>query len=220
MFSRCSSSFLRLAPKSYPRSIHKYVPLNIACVVGVAHDLQFGFLPNDDPCLQFMLSHNVLDQTINTSITAAAVADGPASSLAKRTPQVCAKQQLAVRVVGPANLVGEARQTISDGAVLRVVGQLKINVQSDNNKKHPFPFLMCQLSADIGTPQQPSVGSFAILSGRKLGAAAKTVPGQAASAPAAAAVGGASSAAAVAEKEKVVLKSVKTGCRRHRHPES
>ena len=136
---------MRHAPK---RTIAKYTPMNVATMVGVVHDVQFGFLPNDDPCVQFALTHNVLDLDVAAERRAAAEDQAsPSSSLARSSPSFCAKQQITVRVVGSVPAVHEVKASVTDGTVVKVIGQFKANSQMEGGKKQPFPYLLCSLPA-------------------------------------------------------------------------
>jgi hypothetical protein len=133
------------APK---RSVFKYRPLNTASIAGVVHDVQLGYLPSsDDACMQFSLTHNILDQE-----AAGATNVSGGGSLARQTPNVCVKQQVVVRVCGSMQAVQDLRLGVVDGAVVKVVGQLRINPQIDGGKKQPFPYIMCTLPPAAADP--------------------------------------------------------------------
>jgi len=113
-------------------------PLNSMSVVGVAHDVQQGFL-GPTAVTQFSVTTliaNVDDGTEEVHTLA--------SSAAKMRGTARAKETYAVRCMGD-EIAAQARQTVQEGSLVEVNGRLALNPQADTtgNLKvtRNFPFI-------------------------------------------------------------------------------
>eukprot|EP00759_Apiculatamorpha_spiralis_P040512 PhF_6_TR39062/c0_g1_i2/m.58457 len=99
--------------------------VNHVTLVGVAHDVQAGFV-YEDPVCQFTLSTSSLDTMIN----------------GKTNEAVLEKDHHTIRCFGEP-FSGQIRQMIKEGYVVVVSGRLRLNPQLDptTSKHHYFPYI-------------------------------------------------------------------------------
>lgn len=124
---------LRITPRCFLKS------LNRISLVGVAREVQAGFI-GDEACLQFMLVvHNLQDSPPQQTTPSSK----PIVGVAAPFHSIASKQQFVVRCL--TNSSGDAtdwKSVVQDGCVVRVTGQFKHNYQTDQGRRHAFPFVL------------------------------------------------------------------------------
>ena len=103
----------------------QYKSVNHVTLVGVAHDIQSGFV-YEEPVCQFTVSTSSLDTMIN----------------GRPNEAVLEKDHHTVRCFGEP-FSGQVRQMLREGYVVVVSGKLRLNPQLDpaTSKHHYFPYL-------------------------------------------------------------------------------
>eukprot|EP00760_Papus_ankaliazontas_P034546 PhM_4_TR7252/c0_g1_i1/m.95226/K03111/ssb; single-strand DNA-binding protein len=99
--------------------------VNHVTLVGVAHDIQSGYV-YEDPVCQFTLTTSALDTNVN----------------GKTNEAVLEKDHHTVRCFGEA-FSAQVRQAIREGYVVAVSGKLRLNPQLEpsTSKHHYFPYI-------------------------------------------------------------------------------
>ena len=141
------------------RAVPTLQPVNLVHLVGVAHDIQHGFI-GDDAVTQFQLS--VVYAPVETdaptvnplpdakSPAARGVGGVGGAGKAASTAAMAAKER-EFFTVRCGDMQPDLRATLSDGAVVAVRGALKINMQPEpavpGGKLFAFPFINAPSSA-------------------------------------------------------------------------
>lgn len=112
--------------------------INRALLVGVVHDVQFGYL-SESPCVQFQVSTSNLDPSVicNRRDGSDVVVEGSyldqrslEDTMARnwaRMKDFTFRETYPVRCVGPEEELQRLKQQLSEGFVVEVVGALKMN---------------------------------------------------------------------------------------------
>lgn len=143
---------------SFAFSKLKFQPVNCVNLVGVAHDIQAGYV-GADLVLQFQLVCNYLPianeaPLINPLSHASSGGDSSSENNNIAIPHQLPREReyFTIRATGH---LDDIKTQLHDGSVVSLQGQFRTNVQQEplaDHKLIPFPFIAVKLSSPDATP--------------------------------------------------------------------